>query len=172
MPPSSSVVLSFNIVQNVPRIVSKTPLILSEESWHHHVPRHNLYRSTFTLNINCNTTHVPPRLAVRNALLILPMQNELVWKRHVLSVFAAWQHVSLWRSTIMYLAPVIFLDKPTVSFITGSTNEGISNLASGLLRHAKSHDQFNGFRNIDQSTLWLAWTEVEHHRASATHLTL
>jgi len=53
----------------------------------------------------------------------------------------------------MYLASVIFLDAPALSFITVSTNEGISNLASGLLRHAEFHDQSNGFRNTGPSTL-------------------
>jgi len=154
----------------LPWNVSKTPLILSEESWHQHAARHNLYRSIFMLNINCDTEHVPPRLPVRNAVLVLPMQNKLVWKRHVLSVFAAWQHVGLRRSTITYLASLIFLDEPTVSFITGSTDEGMSNLASGLMRHAESHNQSNGFNNTDPSTPWLAWNKVEHRRASATHL--
>jgi hypothetical protein len=83
------------------------------ESWYEHTATHSLYQSVFMFNVNCDTTHVLPRIAVRNDLLMLPMQNELVWKQRVLFSFSVWQQLYPWRSVIIYLIHAIFLDAPT-----------------------------------------------------------
>lgn len=134
-----------------------------------HATRHNLYPSIFMFNINCDKAHKSPWLAVRKSVLIAHAKRAyLKMARNFL--VSPWQHVHPWRSAMMYLSSVIFLEAPTISFITVSTKEGISNLASWVLWHADLNDQSNDFHNTDPSTLWLAWKEVERSCASATRL--